>query len=379
MAGSGLLALLDDISTILDDIALMSKTAAQKTAGIVGDDLAVGAQGMVGIDPARELPIVKKVAIGSLKNKAWLIPLAIFLPAAAITPLLMFGGAYLCFEAVEKILHKKTKKDEQHDEKIAAAIQVSAEELEKVEKTKIKQAIKTDAILSAEIIAVALGTVAAAPLLTKALVLSAVGVGMTVGVYGLVAAIIKMDDLGLYMTKKEGNGIFARAQRSIGRGLIKSMAPMMKGLAVVGTAAMFLVGGGILLHGIPVAGAALHAMAAALSSSTLVQGVAGLVMTALAGMAAGAASLGIVHVLEKPFKKLKAAVSPFVKKLPFLKKKITDKTQATPVNTPPAQDVSSPALKETPDLTSQVNKVAAPKAAEKKEIPPPNQPKPPTI
>lgn len=182
MAASGLLALLDDIALILDDVAAMSKLAARKTAGLVGDDLAVNANAVVGIDPSRELPIVGKIALGSLLNKAVLIPLALALPATAIIPLLMFGGAFLCYEAVHKVSHKKGPEDEAHRQALLAAIQTSPEALMKVENKKVWGAIGTDTILSAEVVAVALGAVAQAPLLTKAFTLSVVGLGMAVGV-----------------------------------------------------------------------------------------------------------------------------------------------------------------------------------------------------
>ena len=178
---SGLLALLDDITVLLDDVAAMSKIAAKKTAGIVGDDLAVNANAVVGIDPKRELPIVGKIALGSLLNKAVLIPLALTLPSAAIPPLLMFGGAFLCYEAFHKITHKKDDKDEEHHQKMVIAIQDSPEALLKLENKKIWGAIGTDTILSAEIIAVSLGAIAHAPLVTQAATLSVIGIGMTIG------------------------------------------------------------------------------------------------------------------------------------------------------------------------------------------------------
>lgn len=319
MAGGGLLALLDDITTILDDVASMSKLAAKKTSGIVGDDLAVNAHGLSGIDPSREIPIINKVRSGSLKNKAWLIPVALALPSAVITPLLMFGGAFLCYEALEKVLHKKDKKDEKHHQDMLVAINISAEELEKLEDKKIKEAIKTDTILSAEIIAVTLGTIAAAPLLTKALVLSVVGLGMTYGVYGLVTGIVRMDDVGLKLSATEGDSTAAKIKRTLGKSLINAAPAIMKGLAIVGTAAMFTVGGGILMHGLGI-GHALH-------------GLVGLAAEAAVGVAAGFGSIGIVKVAAKPFEQLKKAVSPFIKKVmeknPFSKKKT-----AQPENAP---------------------------------------------
>lgn len=247
MAGGGLLAVIDDITVLLDDVAAMSKIAAKKTAGIVGDDLAVNANVVVGIEPNRELPIVGKIALGSMVNKAILIPLALALPAAAIQPLLMLGGAFLCFEAVHKITpHKDEAEAEAHHQEVVETNQRTPEEMAKLEKEKVIGAIGTDFILSAEVIAVALGTVAAEPMAKKAMALTVVGVGMTVGVYGLVAGIVKIDDLGLHFEKSS-----SAAVQKMGRGLLAFAPFLMKALSVLGTLAMFTVGGGILMHGIP--------------------------------------------------------------------------------------------------------------------------------
>ncbi len=247
MPAGGLLALLDDMTAILDDVAAMSKVAAKKTAGITGDDLAVNAEVLRGIDPKRELPIVWAVAKGSLKNKAFLVPGALILNALApwaIVPLLMFGGVFLCFEGAEKILHARKAKKEQ--QKAVEAARSSAEDLMAVEKDKIKKAIQTDLILSAEIIAIALATVADKPLLTEALVLTCIAIGITVVVYGLVGLIVKLDDIGVYLAR--GKTIIAQ---KFGRGLLITVPHLMRVLSVVGTAAMFAVGGGILTHGLP--------------------------------------------------------------------------------------------------------------------------------
>jgi hypothetical protein len=245
MAGASLLALLDDIASILDDVAAMTKVAAKKTAGVLGDDLALNAQQVSGVHADRELPVVWAVAVGSLKNKAILVPAALaissFLPWLVV-PLLMIGGLYLCFEGVEKLAHKLLhgKKEEVHD--LAADLT----DFEARETEKIKGAIRTDFVLSAEIIVIALGTVAPMPFLTQVLVLTGIGLLMTGGVYGLVAAIVKLDDLGLYLVAK-GNAV----AQGMGRVLLIGAPWLMKTLAVVGTAAMFLVGGGILMHGLP--------------------------------------------------------------------------------------------------------------------------------
>ena len=271
MATGSLLALLDDIATILDDVALMTKVAAkksaamaddvsvmtkvaaQKTAGVLGDDLALNAQQVTGVRAEREIPVVWAVAKGSLINKVILVPAALLISAFApwaVTPLLMVGGAFLCFEGFEKVAHKllhAQHEDEAERESHAKANANPAVDLVAFEKDKIKGAIRTDFILSAEIIAITLGTVADAPLTQQVIVLSGIAIVMTVGVYGLVAGIVKLDDLGLWLTQKPG-----QAARSIGGAILRAAPYMMKSLSVIGTAAMFLVGGGILTHGLPV-------------------------------------------------------------------------------------------------------------------------------
>ena len=246
MATSGLLAVIDDISVILDDVAVMTKVAGKKTAALVGDDLAVNSNVVVGLEPTRELPIVGKIALGSLANKVVLIPLALALPASVIDPLLLAGGAFLCYEAWHKVSHKPSKADEEeHAKRLEALSQESPEKLMELEKKKVIGAIGTDTILSAEVIIVALGTMASAPLANKAVALSMVGLVMTIGVYGLVAGIVKVDDLGLHLQRKE-----SAAAQKFGRFLVAAMPKFMKGLAIVGTLAMFSVGGGLLVHGV---------------------------------------------------------------------------------------------------------------------------------
>lgn len=302
---SGLLALLDDITVLLDDVAAMSKIAAKKTAGIVGDDLAVNANAVVGIDPKRELPIVGKIALGSLINKAVLIPLALTLPSAAIPPLLMFGGAFLCYEAFHKMTHKKDEKDEEHHQKMITAIQDSPEAFLKLENKKIWGAIGTDTILSAEIIAVSLGAIAHAPLMTQALTLSVIGIGMTIGVYGLVACIVKFDDWGLQLQKTKGNNLRAKMLRGFGAGLVNHTPTFMRVLSVVGTAAMFAVGGGILVHGIPGAEGALKSAIAVVTTNSFIGGVLNMTGAILAGVVAGCLSMPFFGVLGKGFGKIK--------------------------------------------------------------------------
>jgi predicted DNA repair protein MutK len=253
VAGTSLIALIDDIATILDDVAVMTKVAAKKTAGVLGDDLALNAQQVTGVSAEREIPVVWAVAKGSLKNKAILVPAAIlislFLPWA-ITPLLMIGGAYLCFEGAEKLVHKFIHSKEEINEHHAAELNAVKDlnvDLVEFEKKKIKGAIRTDFILSAEIIAITLGTTADASLLTQAAVLTVIALVMTIGVYGLVGGLVKIDDLGLHLFQAEGA---SSLKRNIGSMLLSLAPKLMKFLSIAGTIAMFLVGGGILVHGI---------------------------------------------------------------------------------------------------------------------------------
>ena len=247
---TGLLLLLDDIATILDDIAVMSKMAAKKTAGVLGDDLALNAQQVSGVRADRELPVVWSVAKGSFMNKLILVPLALLISWLApwlITPLLMLGGLFLCYEGVEKVLHSLHKPKMQ----TAAAAEQRAMQIEtdlvSMEKEKVSGAIRTDFILSAEIIVITLGTVATASFMTKLSVLSVIAIVMTIGVYGIVALIVRIDDMGLYLTQQVSS-----FKQRLGRGLLGFAPILMKILTIVGTLAMFLVGGGIIHHAIPV-------------------------------------------------------------------------------------------------------------------------------
>ena len=261
MAAGSLLALLDDITTMLDDVSVMTQVAAKKTAGVLGDDLALNAQQVSGVDASRELPVVWAVAKGSFINKLILVPSALaisyFIPWL-ITPLLMIGGAYLCFEGAEKLAHKFFHHDKNHDKaeakheaNIKMAIADPKVDLVALEKDKIKGAIRTDFILSAEIIVIALGTVANQVFSKQVTVVSLIAVIMTVGVYGLVAGIVKLDDLGLHLMLKKGQHIYRQLQRKIGAGLVAFAPKLMRFLTVAGTAAMFLVGGSIIGHGLP--------------------------------------------------------------------------------------------------------------------------------
>ena len=293
MAGASLFALLDDIATILDDVALMTKKAASKTAGVLGDDLALNAQQVSGVVASRELPVVWAVAKGSLVNKLILVPAALALnkfAPVAVTPLLMIGGAYLCYEGVEKLFHhflhrsKKTVKEAKEE-----IVDLAVGEVD--EKGKIKGAVRTDFVLSAEIIVISLGVVATKPFATQAMVLSVVAVIMTVGVYGLVGCIVKLDDLGLFLSMKEG------LKRRVGRGILWAAPFLMKTLSIVGTIAMFLVGGQILVHGIPV----IHHWIehATLGMGVLLENLLPMIFNGIFGILAGAVVLAIVHPLTK--------------------------------------------------------------------------------
>lgn len=248
MAGS-LLLLLDDIATIMDDVALMSKMAAKKTAGVLGDDLALNAQQVSGVSADRELPVVWAVAKGSFLNKCILVPLALLISFFApwlINPLLMLGGLFLCYEGVEKVLHSLHHKKSQNEDEAQAELKVIEDDIATFEKQKVKGAIMTDFILSAEIIVISLGTVATATFGVKVAVLCVIAVLMTIGVYGFVAMIVKIDDLGLYLIKQT-----SKVKKSIGQGLLAFAPKLMKILTIVGTIAMFLVGGGIITHAVP--------------------------------------------------------------------------------------------------------------------------------
>lgn len=302
---SSLLALIDDIATILDDVALLTKVAAQKTAGVLGDDLALNAQQVAGVTADRELPVVWAVCKGSLRNKVILVPaalaLSLFLPWA-VAPLLMVGGAFLCFEGFEKLAHKflhRAAEDQAHEAELLQALADPSVDLLVLEQDKVQGAIRTDFILSAEIIAITLGTVQGSGWMTQLTVLSGVAVVMTLGVYGIVAGIVKIDDLGLYLSRKTGAGGWAGLQRAWGRGLLRAAPWLMKFLSVAGTAAMFLVGGGILVHGLPFLHHGVDSFMAGLSGMALAQAVVPMVLDALAGVVAGALVLLAVTVGQR--------------------------------------------------------------------------------
>jgi hypothetical protein len=296
MAGSSLLALIDDIATLLDDVSLMTKAATKKTAGVLGDDLALNAQQVTGVSAARELPVVWAVARGSLVNKAILVPAALaisyFIPWL-ITPLLMLGGAFLCFEGFEKLAHPflHPAGDAAHARALKASLRTPHSDLRVVEKKKIKGAIRTDFILSAEIIAITLGTVATQTITLQFMVLTVVAIMITVGVYGLVAGIVKLDDAGIYLSQRQ-----SALARRMGLGLLWLAPHLMRTLSVLGTIAMFLVGGGILTHGIP------HAHTAIAEFTATFTGVVPVLLSTLAdgifGLAAGALLVTLITVAQ---------------------------------------------------------------------------------
>jgi predicted DNA repair protein MutK len=315
MAGGSLLALLDDITTILDDVATLTKVATKKTAGVLGDDLALNAQQVSGVQAARELPVVWAVAKGSLLNKAILVPAALLISAVApwaVTPLLMVGGLYLCFEGFEKIahrfLHGDSGDDAAHKAELARALVDPQVDLVALERDKIKGAIRTDFILSAEIVVISLGTVASQPFMTRVAVLAGIALLMTVGVYGLVAGIVKLDDAGLWLSRREGN---AGLQRALGRGLLRAAPWLMKTLSVLGTAAMFLVGGSIISHGLP----ALHQLAEAVAAAVaqwpllgpVLKPVSTLLIDGLVGVLSGAAAVAAFEVFKRARTRLQPA------------------------------------------------------------------------
>ena len=300
---SSLFLLIDDIATILDDVALLSKVAAKKTVGVLGDDLALNAQQVAGIKAERELPVVWAVAKGSFINKAILVPSALVISSFApwaVTPLLMAGGAYLCFEGFEKLAHKylhsKSEQVAKH-QALTASVTNPVVDLVKAEKEKIKGAIRTDFVLSAEIIVITLGTVQASPFITQVSVLTSIALLMTVGVYGLVAGIVKLDDGGLYLSQRAGANGWRAFQRYAGQGILWLAPWLMKGLSVAGTIAMFLVGGGILTHGITPLH---HAIEQFLSKAGGVMAtVAPLLINAAVGLITGALVLLVVTLIKR--------------------------------------------------------------------------------
>lgn len=309
MATGSLLALLDDIATILDDVSVMTQIAAKKTAGVLGDDLALNAQQVAGVNADRELPVVWAVAKGSLINKLILVPSALTISYFApwlITPLLMAGGAYLCFEGFEKISHKLlhgAHEEVAHDAALEKALANPKGDLVALESEKIKGAIRTDFILSAEIIVITLGTVAGADFSKQVIVVATIALIMTIGVYGLVAAIVKLDDLGLHLMLKKGHSFHKQLLRKIGEKLLATAPYLMRSLTILGTSAMFVVGGSIIGHGIP----ALHHLQELTSQPLhdlpavggILTAVSPILFDSLIGLMVGAACVALFEIANK--------------------------------------------------------------------------------
>jgi uncharacterized protein len=294
---SSLLALIDDIATLLDDVSVLTKVAAKKTAGVLGDDLALNAQQVTGVTADRELPVVWAVAKGSLVNKAILVPAALAISAVApwaVTPLLMVGGAFLCFEGAEKLAHRwlhSRQEEAEHHKELVEAVADPQVDMKQFEKDKIKGAVRTDFILSAEIIVISLGTVAGEDFVTRLTVLVGIALLMTVGVYGLVAGIVKLDDFGLHLTRRLSSGA-----QAVGRAILRAAPWLMKGLSIAGTAAMFLVGGSILEHGIPPLH---HAVEGVTGNAGAWDAPLAMVVDAVVGLLAGAMLVAVYAGIRK--------------------------------------------------------------------------------
>jgi uncharacterized protein len=314
MAASSLLALIDDIAGILDDVAVLTKVATRKTAGVLGDDLALNAQQVSGVRADRELPVVWAVAKGSLINKAILVPAALAISALApwaVTPLLMVGGLFLCYEGFEKVAHwfaGRDAEDVKHQRELIDALVDPSKDMVAIERDKIKGAIRTDFILSAEIIVITLGTVTNVPFTTQVIVLIGIALLMTVGVYGLVAGIVKLDDVGLHLSRRSD-----AVARGLGAGILKLAPYLMKGLSIAGTAAMFLVGGGILAHGVSAVHHRIEDWAEGAGElpgiGVLTEALTPMLLNAAIGVAAGAIALAIVTLLRRFAPKRKATPS----------------------------------------------------------------------
>jgi predicted DNA repair protein MutK len=314
MAGGSLLVLLDDIATVLDDVATMTKLATKKTAGVLGDDLAVNAEQASGVRAERELPVVWAVAKGSFRNKCILVPLALLVSVVApwlITPALIVGGLFLCYEGFEKIAHRflhSSAEDAAHREELVAHRHDLSIDLVQLEKDKIKGAVRTDFILSAEIIVLTLGLVAGQDLLRQVLVLTVISLVMTVGVYGLVAGIVKLDDAGLYLMRRDGEGVLLKLQRWLGARVLDFAPLLMKFLGFAGTVAMLLVGGGILVHGFH----GLHDLVADFTANAARTGTVGSVLAAvspmLANLSVGMLAGAVVVALVELWKRLRSPV-----------------------------------------------------------------------
>tara|TARA_R110002124_G_scaffold1721_10_gene10629 strand:- start:1849 stop:2790 length:942 start_codon:yes stop_codon:yes gene_type:complete len=313
MAGTSLLVLLDDIAAVLDDVALMTKVAAKKSAGVLGDDLAVNAEQVTGVRAERELPVVWAVARGSFRNKCILVPVALtvsFVAPWLITPALIFGGLFLCYEGFEKVAHKflhSASEDSAHHEELVKRLRDPSVDLVAYERQKINGAIRTDFILSLEIIVLTLGIVAEMAFISQVLVLSIIALAMTVGVYGLVAGIVKLDDAGIHLMQRNGADSWSRSVRWVGSRLVSFAPWLMKFLAVVGTIAMFMVGGGILVHGFHLLDEGIVALTAMIAEVATVGPVLAALTPTLGGVLIGVVAGAVVTALVSLVQRLRAA------------------------------------------------------------------------
>jgi predicted DNA repair protein MutK len=305
MAGSSLLALIDDIASLLDDVSVMTKVAATKTAGVLGDDLALNAQQVAGVSADRELPVVWAVAKGSFKNKLILVPSALLISALVpwlILPLLMLGGAFLCFEGFEKLAHKflhAKAENSEHHQALTKALSDPSVDIASYEQDKIKGAIRTDFVLSAEIVVITLGTLVGVNFTQQVMVLAGIAIIMTIGVYGLVAGIVKLDDAGLFLAQAQGDSLIAKGKRKLGQMLVSAAPYLMRTLAIIGTVAMFMVGGGIIAHAIPLIHDGIHHMLEMWGVVGYALSAARVVLDACLGVLVGALTLGLVTLLQK--------------------------------------------------------------------------------
>lgn len=343
-------------AALMKQAAHMSQKATVRTAGIVGDDLAINSKQLIGGQPGRKRPMVLAVAKGSLINKAMLIPAALGLSVTfpwLIMPALTAGGAYLCYEGIDKFLHKKPPPDPGKPE---AAVKDHVA----WEKRHVRKAIKTDLILSAEIVAVALWTVAGTPFLVQAAALAAAGVAMTVGVYGVVGGLISLGDIGAKLAEKKGNGIAAKAIRGFGRALQKTAPPVIKTIGVIGTVAMFLVGGGMVMHGIPGGEHLMTGMLNAAGSNPIVQNVAAGAIETLAGVLAGFAAIPVMKVIEPPIEKAWHLGQKLLRKLKPARKAAPENSDENAPAPSPAPDTAPVTLSSAPDVKASLNQAAKP-------------------
>ncbi|TAL39494.1 MAG: DUF808 family protein [Alphaproteobacteria bacterium] len=341
---------------LMQQMAVMTQKAAVRTLGVVGDDLAVSCNQLIGGQPERKIPMVWAVVKGSMRNKAILIPCALALSftfPAAIMPVLAAGGALLCFDSMDKLIHKKLKPPP------AQVSEAYANDHAAWEKRHIKRALRTDLVLSAEITTVSLWTVAGMPFLVQLGTLVATGIGMTAAVYGVAAGIIKMDDIGAALLKTKGSNIFARAARGAGR-LIGHAAPkVIKVIGHLGTAAMFLVGGGMLVHGIPGGEQLMTSALGALTTNTIAQGALAILTETAVGLVAGIAAIPVAKVVAPPLRRGYEFCAKLVNKLRHRRPEAEDDTDDVAAPAPaPLSEPAKDALQKTPGIRADLNSAA---------------------